>query len=128
DYNVAAQQRDRTRSNRKVAGFSWRKTMLRAGMGLVFVWAAAGCHKTSAQGANTAEQSADPAANGNMAPVNGVEYVPASAPAPARVLGQRTVNESQQQAEEYAQQPPAPVERRSPGGDQGYPSGPAYPS
>jgi hypothetical protein len=78
-------------------------------MGLALVWGAAGCHKTTAQG--TQADAGDPA-DVNMAPVNnGDGYAPGQ---PAQVMGQSAQNEAQQRAEEYSQQPPAPVERRAP--------------
>src|ERR1035441_10590871 len=77
------------------------RSMLGFGLALALVWGAAGCHKTPAQGTS----GGDPA-DANMAPVNGS--------APAQVLGQSAQNEAQQQAEDYSQQAPAPVERRAP--------------
>ncbi len=85
------------------------RTMLGFGLGLVMVWGAAGCHKTTAQGtaSNAAEQNGSDPANANMAPDSGYGQ-------PAQVLGQSAQNEAQQQAEDYSQQPPAPIERRAP--------------
>lgn len=104
------------KTERRVKGWSWR--MLGFGVGLALVWGAAGCHKTTAQGAaqNAAEQYGGDPANVNMAgDGNGAPGQP------AQVLGQSSQNEAQQQAEEYSQQPPAPIERRAPySGDQSY--------
>lgn len=77
-------------------------------VGLAFVLGVAGCHKTTAQGTsyNAAEQNSTDPANVNMAP--GYDYGQ-----PSQVLGQNAQNEAQQQAEDYSQQPPAPVERRA---------------
>ena len=91
------------------------RTMLGFGLGLALVWGAAGCHKTTAQdtSSNAAEQNGSDPANVNMAPAGGDGQ-------PAQVLGQNAQNEAQQQAEDYSQQPPAPIERRAPyAGDPG---------
>jgi hypothetical protein len=71
------------------------------GLGVALAWGAAGCHKTSAQDAS------DPA-NANLAPADGS--------APAQALAQNEQGPNQAQGEDYSQQPPAPIERQSPGG------------
>ena len=101
-----------------------------AGLGLVVALAMPGCHRTAAAGQAS---GADPA-DVNLAPVNGsgATYTTAAA-RPQQVMGQRTVNEAQQQAEDYSpQQGQAPAGQYPPQQQvQGYPAGqygqqPAY--
>jgi hypothetical protein len=84
--------------------------LLACGLGLAFVLGVVGCHKTTAQGTsyNAAERDGADPANVNMAPGYG-DYATGQ---PSQGMGQSARNEAQQQAEEYSQQPPAPVEQR----------------
>src|SRR5882757_1485443 len=108
--------------------FAGRTYLLGATIGLATLAGVAGC-KSDAQ--NASNIGPDPAA-ANEAPVDPnqqaqlaqpVQQYPATSqgavsPAPrTRVLGQRQVNESQQQAEAYQQNPqqaPAPVQQQAP--------------
>ncbi|HEY6377036.1 MAG TPA: hypothetical protein VIX90_16065 [Edaphobacter sp.] len=84
------------------------KYLLGLAIGLTTISPIAGCRKTAEATVVAAQSGADPAA-ANLAPVGPNQaQQPASAPAraqpaPARVLGQRLQNESQQRAEEYSQ-------------------------
>ncbi len=84
------------------------KYLLGLAIGLTAISAITGCHKTADATVVAAQSGTDPAA-ANLAPVGPNQaQQPASAPAqtqpaPARVLGQRIQNESQQRAEEYSQ-------------------------
>jgi hypothetical protein len=73
-----------------------------------------GCHKTPDVTAATdaANQNGPDPAAANLAPVTASQ--PIAAGQPARVLGQRDQSQPQQQGEDYAQQPPAPIERQTP--------------
>jgi hypothetical protein len=86
---------------------------LAAALGLTL--AAAGCHKTPPDAAADAQSGPDPA-DVNMAPVETAAATQPTGIQPARVLGQRAQNDTQQSAEDYSQQA-APIERRTPQDD-----------
>ncbi len=114
-YVRAAEIREQRHRLARFIG-AWPRRVLSLSLGAALVWSAAGCHRTAQ--VHAAQTGADPA-NGNFAPVNG--------PEPAQ--GQSYQNESQQQAQDYGQQPAAPIVRQPPsGGSQpGYDnSQPAY--